>query len=183
LILQPLFKAVTIILFEDNFNIRVTDLGKLPVLITLTGEDSGLSQELNFKSISNHVTKFISDTAVQVPLHIAIDFIAAQNQLEIAVSGPQPDPLKSTLGFRNGLSVHLEDLPLTVSSLGGGEEPIEGPSSTWVDTTIHTGWPRVNASDDKRVYEWEEKRERWKMLREVAGVSLSYVKIRRRKSI
>ncbi|KAF5699337.1 hypothetical protein FMUND_14801 [Fusarium mundagurra] len=183
LILQSPFKAVTIILLEDNFNIRVTDLGKLPVLITLTGEDSGLSQELNFKSISHHVTKFISDTAVQVPLHIAIDFITAQNQREIAVSGPQPDPLKSTLGFRNGLSVHPEDLPLIVSSLGGGDEPIEGPSSTWVDTTIHTGWPRVNAFDDKRVYQWEEKHERWKMLRQVAGISLSYVRIRRRKSI
>ncbi|KAF5675294.1 hypothetical protein FDENT_9755 [Fusarium denticulatum] len=183
LIPRSLFKAVTIILFEDNFNIRVSNLAKLPLLITLTGEDSGLSQELNFKSISRHVTKFISDTAVQVPLHTAIDFITAQNQREIAVSGPQPDPLKSTLGVRNGLSVHPEDLPLIVSSLGGGDEPIEGPSSTWVDTTIHTGWPRVNAFDDKRVYQWEEKDERWKMLRQVAGVSLSYVRIRRRKSI
>ncbi|EXL96248.1 hypothetical protein FOIG_11214 [Fusarium odoratissimum NRRL 54006] len=157
LILQPLFKAVTIILSGDDFKVRVTDMGELPVLITLT--------------------------AVQVPLHIAIDFITAQNQREIAVFGPQPDPLKSTLGFRNGLSVPPEDLPVVVSSLGGGDEPIEGPSSTWVDTTIHTGWPRVNAFDDERVYQWEEKRERWKLLREVAGVSLNYVRIHRRKSI
>ncbi|KAF5989377.1 hypothetical protein FBULB1_1000 [Fusarium bulbicola] len=98
LILQSLFKAVTIILLEDNFNIRVTDVGKLPALITLTGQDSGLSQQLNFKSISHHVTEVVSDTAVQVPLHIAIDFINAQNQREIAVFGPQPDPVKSTLG-------------------------------------------------------------------------------------
>ncbi|EMT62825.1 hypothetical protein FOC4_g10006465 [Fusarium odoratissimum] len=124
-----------------------------------------------------------STFGVQVPLHIAIDFITAQNQREIAVFGPQPDPLKSTLGFRNGLSVPPEDLPVVVSSLGGGDEPIEGPSSTWVDTTIHTGWPRVNAFDDERVYQWEEKRERWKLLREVAGVSLNYVRIHRRKSI
>ncbi|KAF5974553.1 hypothetical protein FCOIX_8188 [Fusarium coicis] len=114
LILQRLFNAVTIILLEDDFNIRVTDLGKLPVLITLTGEDSWLSQELNFNP--------------SVRLHIAIDFIAAQNQLEIAVSGPQPDPLKSTQGFQNGLSLPPESLPLIVSSLGGGDEPIEGPS-------------------------------------------------------
>ncbi|KAH7215342.1 hypothetical protein DER44DRAFT_855626 [Fusarium oxysporum] len=152
---------------EDDFKVRVTDMGKLPVLITLTVKDSGLSQQLNFKSISHHVTKFISDTAVQVPLHVAIDFITAQNQREIAVFGPQPDPLKSTLGFRNGLSVPPEDLPVVVSSLGGGDEPIEGPSSTWVDTTIHTRWPRVNAFDDKR------------LLREVAGVSLNYVRIHR----
>lgn len=183
LILQPLFKAVTIILSGDDFDVRVTDMGKLPVLITLTGKDSALSQQLNFKSISHHVTKFISDTAVQVPLHVAIDFITAQNQREIAVFGPQPDPLKSTLGFRNGLSVPPEGLPLVVRFLGGGDEPIEGPRSTWVDTTIHTGWPRVNAFDDERVYQWEEKRERWKLLREVAGVSLNYVRIHRRKSI
>ncbi|KAK2125447.1 hypothetical protein NOF04DRAFT_1347288 [Fusarium oxysporum II5] len=146
----------------DDFKVRVTDMGELPVLITLTGKDSGLSQQPNLPSI---------------------DFITAQNQREIAVFGPQPDPLKSTLGFRNGLSVPPEDLPVVVSSLGGGDEPIEGPSSTWVDTTIHTGWPRVNAFDDERVYQWEEKRERWKLLREVAGVSLNYVRIHRRKSI
>ncbi|KAF5665234.1 hypothetical protein FCIRC_10591 [Fusarium circinatum] len=183
LILQSLFKAVTIILLEDNFNIRVTDVGKLPVLITLTGEDSGLSQQLNFKSISHHVTKVTSDTAVQVPLHIAIDFINAQNQREIAVSGTQPDPIKSTLGFRNGLSLFNEDFPDIVSSLGGGNEPIEGPSSTWVDTSIHTGWPRVMALDDKRVYQREEERYRWRMLRQLAGFSLGYVRISRRKSI
>ncbi|ENH70070.1 hypothetical protein FOC1_g10002380 [Fusarium oxysporum f. sp. cubense race 1] len=158
-------------------------MGKLPVLITLTGKDSGLSQQLNFKSSSHHLTKFISDTAVQVPLHVAIDFITAQNQREIAAFSPQPDPLKSTLGLRNGLSVPPENLPVVVNSLGGGDEPIEGPSSTWVDTTIPTGWPRVNAFDDERVYQWEEKRERWKLLREVAGVSLNYVRIHRRKSI
>lgn len=121
LIPQPIFKAVTIILLEDDFDIRVTDVGKLPVLITLTGEDSGLSQQRNFKSISQHVTKFISDTAVQVPLHIAIEFVTAQNQREIAIFGPQPDPVKSTLGFRSSLNVGLEALPAVVRSLGGGD--------------------------------------------------------------
>ncbi|KAJ9417975.1 hypothetical protein FOXG_17386 [Fusarium oxysporum f. sp. lycopersici 4287] len=102
LILQPLFKAVTIILSGGDFNVRVTDMGKLSVPITLTRKDSALSQQMIFKSISHHVTNFISDTAVQVPLHVAIDFITAHNQREIAAFGPQPDPLKSTLGFRNG---------------------------------------------------------------------------------
>jgi hypothetical protein len=159
-------------------------VGKLPVLITLTGEDSGLSQQLNFKSISQHVTKFISDTAVQVPLHIAIDFVIAQNQREIAVFGTQPDPVKSTLGFRSTLDVGLEALPAVVRSLGGGDEPIEMPSSTWVDTAIHTGWPRVNALDDEKWYRREETNERLRLLRRVAGESPSYVKtFDRRKSI
>lgn len=184
LILQPIFKAVTIILLEDDFNVRVTDVGKLPVLITLTGEDSGLSQPLSFKSMSQHVTKFISDTAVQVPLHIAIDFVIAQNQREIAVFGTQPDPVKSTLGFRSTLNVGLEALPAVMRSLGGGDEPIEMPSSTWVDTAIHTGWPRVNALDDEKWYRREETNERLRLLRRVAGENPSYVKkFDRRKSI
>ncbi|KAF5622590.1 hypothetical protein F25303_12023 [Fusarium sp. NRRL 25303] len=184
LILQPIFKAVTIILLEDDFNVRVTDVGKLPVLITLAGQDSGLSQPLSFKSISQHATKFISDTAVQVPLHIAIDFVIAQNQREIAVFGTQPDPVKSTLGFRSTLNVGLEALPAVVRSLGGGDEPIEMPSSTWVDTTIHSGWPRVSALDDEKWYRREETNERWRLLRRVAGASPSYVKkFDRRESI
>ncbi|KAH7207805.1 uncharacterized protein BKA55DRAFT_530004, partial [Fusarium redolens] len=167
----------------DDFNVRVTDMGKLPVFITLTGKGGGLSQQLNFKSISHHIRKFISDTAVHVPLNIAIDFITTQNQREIAAFGHQPDPLKSTLGFRNGLCLPPEDLALVVGSLGGGDEPIEGPSSTWVDTAIHTGWPRVNAFDAASVYQHEETRERWAMLREVAGVSLDFARIYRRNSI
>ncbi|KAI1008303.1 hypothetical protein LB504_001248 [Fusarium proliferatum] len=172
------------LIIEDDFNVRVTDVGKLPVLITLTGEDSGLSQQLSFKSISQHVTKFISDTAVQVPLNIAIDFVIAQNQREIAVFGTQPDTVKSTLGFRSTLNVGLEALPAVVRSLGGGDEPIEMPSSTWVDTAIHTGWPRVNALDDEKWYRREETNERLRLLRRVAGVNPSYVKkFDRRKSV
>jgi hypothetical protein len=186
LILQPLFKAVTIILSEGDFNVRVTDMGKLPVSITLTGKESGLSQQLNFKPISHHIKKFISDTAVQVSLVTANDFIITQNQREIAAFGHQPDPLKSTLGFRNGLCLPPEDLALVLRSLGGGDEPIEGPSSIWVDTAIHTGWPRVNAFDDERVYQHEEKQERWMMLQQVAGTGHDsvrlYLRLQRRNS-
>ncbi|KAF9768424.1 hypothetical protein IL306_014279 [Fusarium sp. DS 682] len=183
LILQPLFKALTIILLEDDFNVRVTDMGKLPVLITLTGRENGISEKLSFKSISHHVTEFISDAAVRVPLDIAIDFIVSQNQREIAAFGLQPDPWKSTMGLRDGMDLGPISKASFVRSLGGGDEPIEGPSSTWVDTAIYTGWAKASAEEDETVYKYWEKRERWTMLRHVAGVSLDWVIPRRRNSI
>ncbi|KAF5675194.1 hypothetical protein FHETE_2613 [Fusarium heterosporum] len=78
-ILQPLFQAVTIILMEKDFDITITDMGKLPVIISLTGQEEGLSAKLSFESIKNHITNFVSETAVQVPLAIAIDFLLAQS--------------------------------------------------------------------------------------------------------
>ncbi|KAM5364076.1 hypothetical protein ACJZ2D_011693 [Fusarium nematophilum] len=185
-ILQPLFRALTIILLEDDFNVRITDMGKIPVLLTLTGEEHGLSQRLSFESISHQVEDFVSETAVRVPLHIAIEFVLAQQEREIAAFGPQPDPVESTRGLQNGLHLHAEGLRHAVRQLGGGDEPVVGPSSTWVDTRVYTEWTGNGAWEDKRIYVWEEKRERWRMLCQVAGVDDNWAIRRnytRRKSI
>ncbi|KAJ4160930.1 hypothetical protein NW765_005778 [Fusarium oxysporum] len=56
-VMQPLFKAVTIILLNDEYDVRMVDVGKMPALLTLTGEEDGLSQQLSFKSISD---KYVS---------------------------------------------------------------------------------------------------------------------------
>ncbi|UPL02808.1 hypothetical protein LCI18_013742 [Fusarium solani-melongenae] len=149
-ILQPLFRASTIILLAEDFDVRVIDMGKLPVLLTLTGDEHGLSQRLSFESIRHHVEEFISETAVQVRLRVAIEFILAQQERETAAFGPQPDPVESTKGLQNGLGVYLESF---MRAPGWGDEPVvTGPSSTWVDTEVCTGWSRASASEDERYY-------------------------------
>ncbi|KAM0414639.1 hypothetical protein ACHAPT_013522 [Fusarium lateritium] len=166
-ILQPLFRASTIILLAEDFDVRVTDMGKLPVLLTLTGEERGLSQRLSFESIRHHVEEFISETAVQVRLRVAIEFILAQQERETAAFGPQPDPIESTKGLQNGLGVCPESF---MRALGWGDEAVvTGPSSTWVDTEVCTGWSRASASEDKSFYQYQEKSWRFRQLVQVAG--------------
>jgi hypothetical protein len=154
----------------DNFHILITDTGKLPVLITLTGEDHGQSKKLSFESIKHCVTAFVSETTVQVPLEVAVDFILAQNEVEIAAFGIQPDPVESTRRMRNGLGIIPRDMNRKMRSHGGVDEPIEGPSSIWVDTSIYTGWASVSAREDEILYQREEKNWRWNMIRRAAGL-------------
>ncbi|KAM0440471.1 hypothetical protein ACHAQK_005878 [Fusarium lateritium] len=168
-ILQPLFKAITIILQAKDYTVFVKDIGKIPVLLSLTGEEHGLSRSLSFESIRHQVDKFVSKTVVQIPLETAIDFVLAQQEHENAVFGPQPDPVESTkdLGDRSG---YLDDITTTMRNRGWGDEPFKGPNSTWVDVEKYPEWVGEGAWEDKNIYAKVEKRDRWTELRRVAGV-------------
>ncbi|KAM5517863.1 hypothetical protein FOXYSP1_08648 [Fusarium oxysporum f. sp. phaseoli] len=93
--MQPLFKAMTIIVLNDDFDVRMVDIGKMPALLTLRGEGDGLSQPLSFDSIKNKVDTIVSKPTGRVRLHVAIDFALAQQEREVAFFGPQPDPVES----------------------------------------------------------------------------------------
>ncbi|KAF5017126.1 hypothetical protein F66182_10989 [Fusarium sp. NRRL 66182] len=183
-ILQPLFRALTIIILEDDFNVFISDIGKLPALLTLTGQDHGLSQPLSFDSISHYyIDKFVSKTAIQVPLGVAIDFVLAQQEREIAFFGQRPDPVESTRGLRNGLNLSPRGIDSFMRQLGWNGKAIEGPSSAWVDTEIYREWTGVGAIDDKRLCQLSEDCERFRMLCKVAGVNHNSGVPRRRHSI
>ncbi|CAG7562540.1 unnamed protein product [Fusarium equiseti] len=169
-ILQPLFKGLTIIVSEDDFYPWTTDLGKLPVLLSLTGAEEGLSQALTFNSIRHQVTKFISETTVQVPFGVAMDFVEEQNKREVAAFGVQPDPVESTTvpHYLDSSGTYTVEEHLKV--MGGGDEPILGPSSAWVDTEVQIEWPAESAYTDKHYFGKIEKSCRWNMLRRLAGI-------------
>ncbi|KAI6760322.1 hypothetical protein HG530_009182 [Fusarium avenaceum] len=146
LILQPLFKAFTIIVMEEDWNITMMDMGKL----------------------QNHVTNFVSETAVKVPLGIAIDFVLALSEREMAVFGILPDPVESTRDPQYWCSTTIDEY---VQSLGGGDEPVDGRSSTWIDTDTHTGWPTESAFAEEKFYRRMGNNRRWQLIREHSGLN------------
>ncbi|KAK2484629.1 hypothetical protein H9L39_02609 [Fusarium oxysporum f. sp. albedinis] len=169
-IMQPLFKAMTIIVLTDDFDVRMVDIGKMPALLTLTGETYGLSQPLSFDSIKNKVDKIVSKTTVQVHLHVAIDFALAQQEREVAFFGPQPDPVESTRELESGTCCNMQEVRAFANQLGWTGEPLQGPSSAWLDPTVHSVWLGHSARDDKLIYESLEKQQRWNIIRRTVGL-------------
>ncbi|KAG8670959.1 hypothetical protein FPOAC1_004194 [Fusarium poae] len=141
LILQPLFEAITIIILADDFNIFIPNLDNLPCLITLTGQNDNLSAPISFSTIKHEITNYVSETAVNVPLHVAYDFIMSLEQREMNAFGLQPDPIESAIQChdKETLGYDRQHLNSVVRDLGGGDDPVTGPSSTWVNTTVYTG--------------------------------------------
>ncbi|KAM0554946.1 hypothetical protein ACHAPJ_006682 [Fusarium lateritium] len=169
-ILQPLFRAMMIILLCADYDFRVTDISRVPVLLTLTGILDGLSQPLSFGSIEPRIDQFISDKAVRVSLEVVVEFVLAQVQREIAAFGPRPDPVESTKDFENGCGLLYRGLTHDLRVLGWGDEPITGRSSTWVESEKYPEWVGHGAHDDKNFFTWAEKWQRWQELRIAAGL-------------
>lgn len=152
-IMQPLFKSVTIILLNDDYDVRMVDVGKMPALLTLTGEGDGLSLPLSFESIRDKVEDFISEAIVRVRLNTAIEFVIAQQEREAALFGPQPDPVESTKELENGTCCNMQQVRAFANQLGWTGEPLQGPSSAWLDPESYTEWLGNGAKEDKNIYE------------------------------
>ncbi|KAF5653174.1 hypothetical protein F25303_2604 [Fusarium sp. NRRL 25303] len=181
--MQPLFKAMTIILLGEEFDVRMVDVGKMPALLTITGEEGGLSRPLSFDSIKHAVDKIISETTVQVRLSVAIEFVMAQHEREVTFFGPQPDPVESTKELESGTGCYMQEIQEFANRLGWTGEPLQGPSSTWLDPGVYTEWLGEGVYADK-VYRSVESDERWNILLRTAGLRYTPPRlIQRRNSI
>ncbi|KAF5717663.1 hypothetical protein FMUND_5609 [Fusarium mundagurra] len=168
-IMQPLFKAMTIILLAEEFDVRMVDIGKIPALLTITGEERGLSRPLSFDSIKHAVDKVISETTVQVRLSVAIEFVLAQQEQEVTFFDPQPDPVESTKELESDTSCYIQEMREFANQLGWTGEPLQGPSSRWLDPGVHTVWLGDGAYADE-FYRRQEGDERWSILLRTAGL-------------
>ncbi|KAF5563230.1 hypothetical protein FPHYL_5329 [Fusarium phyllophilum] len=182
-IMQPLFKAIMIILLAEEFDIRMVDVGKMPALLTITGEERGLSQPISFDSIKHAVDKVISETTVQVRLNVAIEFVMAQQEREVTFFGPQPDPVESAKELESGTRCYLQQIREFANQLGWTGEPLQSPSSTWLDPAVHTVWLGEGVYADE-FYQSQEGDERWSILLRTAGLRCTPLRlIQRRNSI
>ncbi|KAL6408961.1 hypothetical protein AUP68_07911 [Ilyonectria robusta] len=77
---------------------------------------------------------------------------------EIAAFGRRPDPVGSTSG-NQAFACHMRfPFPGLLAMLGWGDEPPNGPSSSWVDLEKHPEWVVDSASYDTGLdytYRWE----------------------------
>ncbi|KAK0727920.1 hypothetical protein B0T26DRAFT_748209 [Lasiosphaeria miniovina] len=87
-ILQPLFRALAIVICGESFNDQVLDIGQLSVLVIRTGVEEGLSAPISFGPIAHQISAFFhgshGETAVETALDTAIDFVMDLEEREIA---------------------------------------------------------------------------------------------------
>lgn len=137
-----------IVLLTGNFNMEAFDIGQVPVLVVLTGVDDGLRAPISFEQIAHKAEAYISNSAIQVSLETAVAFVMDLENREIAAFGRRPDPVESTSG-NQAFACHVRfAFPGLLAILGWGDEPLNGPSSSWVDLEKHPEWAVDSASYD-----------------------------------
>ncbi|KAK3383166.1 hypothetical protein B0T24DRAFT_645599 [Lasiosphaeria ovina] len=138
-ILQPLFRALAIVIRGDSFNAQVLDIGQLSVLVIRTGMEEGLSAPISFDPIAHQITAFLhgshGETAVETALDTAVDFVMDLEERELAAFGLRPDPVASTRGLEDGCfrGPSFRHKAIRLGWARWGDDPLVGPSSQWVD--------------------------------------------------
>ncbi|KAK3687174.1 hypothetical protein B0T22DRAFT_456589 [Podospora appendiculata] len=182
-ILQPLFRAVAITLLYDDYDDRgSTTMGDLPVLLILTGEESGLSAPITFDAIEDNLIAARIDgssghgRAARTTFDTAIDFVMALERREIKTFGLRLKPARTA---RIVDSWYAEDSEFydyseiadsrrwileEAERLGWKEEwkPLRWPSSGWVsDSKRFRIWSGLGAECSRGWLKAE--REAWPM--------------------
>ncbi|KAK3936049.1 hypothetical protein QBC46DRAFT_396064 [Diplogelasinospora grovesii] len=151
-IVQPLFRALAIVIRNESFGAEISDIGQLSVLVVRTGAEEGLSAPISFDPIAHKISSFAcgsrGETAAETTLGTAVDFVMDLEKREVTAFGPRPDPVASTKDLEDGLfrgPIVLDQ----ARRLGWGDEPLVGPSSRWVDPEKYpewTGWSEYEVS-------------------------------------
>lgn len=142
-ILQPLFQALFIVINPIAWNGEDSTLiGRLPVIIVLTGVDSGLSAPITFESISDKSNGYITQNAIEITLEIAIDFVMGLEAREAKAFGLQPDPVRSW--DPDACCYEWRDIM--------PDDQLIGPTSLFVDTEKYPKWDMFSSAvmDEQR---------------------------------
>lgn len=155
-ILQPLFRAVVMVIQEKDHTIDMTDMSGVVVYLAVTGVEDGLSAPIPLNSVEQDPWKLIYDQegslrAVCTTLETAYNFIKELQCREEAAFGLRPDPVKDSKGLRAGYLSTAAGMLSLARELGWQSEwePLEYPSSRWAD------------NDTNLIRKWEGGGERW----------------------
>jgi hypothetical protein len=143
-VLQPLFRALLIIISSKNYNNEDSKtIGKLPVFLVRTGIEDGLSAPITFEPIMDKIHGSLGATksTIKVTLETAIGFVLDLEAREAAVFALQPDPAAAwnPNRFTTDCWRHLQ-----------GDQPLIGPSSRFVNTENYPQW----LGDGERADSW-----------------------------
>ncbi|CAH0025045.1 unnamed protein product [Clonostachys rhizophaga] len=137
-IVQPIFRAMLIILPSDNFNVTSMggeELGSTSVYLVLTNCTLGLSAPITFEPILDKVERTFSDSVVQVTLKDAIIFAKDLDHRENAIYGPLPNPAKMDQELYETYVDQDGSLVREMAKRMGDIDDLsclKGPSSGWV---------------------------------------------------
>ena len=164
-VLQPLFRAIAIVVCNSSLDIESPSIPQLSVVIVRTGIEDGLSAPITFDSIADKITKSLDSAsgearAVQTTLETATTFLMELEQREIAAFGMRPDPVTSTKGLESGYLLGRDELLRRARRLGWTDDMglLEGPSSNWVDETLYPVWSGIAAVYDSGWMDFLEKK-------------------------
>ncbi|KAH6622542.1 hypothetical protein F5144DRAFT_332992 [Chaetomium tenue] len=165
LVLQPLFRAVAVVLWGGGaytVSALSSPISEMRVLLVLTGVEEGLSAPITLDSITDEIiAHHQTDDSVKVvetSLDTAVHFVMKLEERELAAFGPRPDLSEPYWGTRRTSLMSEEALSLLAQEHGWqGTDVPTGPSSSWVDTEIHREWTGEGARFDYvGARSWEE---------------------------
>lgn len=166
-ILQPLFRAVMIVIQEKDYTIDMTDMSGVVVYLAVTGVEDGLSAPILLSSVEQDPSKLIHDRegnlkAVRTTLETAYDFIRGLQCREEAAFSLRPDPVKDSKGLRAGYLSTAASMLSLARELGWQSEwePLEYPSSRWVNTKLIRKWEGGGERWDRVMRDQEEAKRR-----------------------
>jgi hypothetical protein len=175
MVLQPLFRAVAILINQRHYGLDVPAIGHLPILLVLTGYQEGLSAPITFEPIANRIRAYHgagdSVQAVETSLATAIKFVMDLEKRELDAFGPRPDPALIRQPGMTGKGPNIlgsdPDMDYLCLREGWEGDKPEGSSSTWVDTNIYPQW----SGDGSRMEYSLQRKERY--CREILAKSIA----------
>lgn len=152
--MQPTFSAVAVALRTSQFTLEHQDVATLRVMVISTGKEENLSAPVRLDSIpESQVLDVVYGAdghivAVETSLSAAITFLLALEKREAEAFGLKPDPVATT----RFAAFSVDRIVKTAASLGWDSDvmgPLEGPSSSWVDTEKYPAWTGGSALERK----------------------------------
>ncbi|OAA41457.1 hypothetical protein BBO_05443 [Beauveria brongniartii RCEF 3172] len=147
--MRPLFRAVAVAIRTSSFNVKVTDISTIPVLIIRTGVEDGLSAPIDLEQVPECDRQAVTTdsqgrlSAVQVTLDVAITFLMALEKREEADGPVTRDVMQSTRVMKPS----TDDAAAYMDKFGWKQDqmgPLMGPSNLWVDATKR---PRLSVEE------------------------------------
>ncbi|KAJ6784483.1 hypothetical protein PWT90_05604 [Aphanocladium album] len=153
--MQPVFSAVAVALRTRQFTLEHEDVATLRVVVISTGREENLSAPVRLDSIpESEVLDVVHDpddhiVAVETTLNAAITFLLALEKRETEAFGLIPDPVETT----RFATLPPHRIVWTAASHGWDSDvmgPLNGPSSSWVDTGKYPAWTGLGADSRKQ---------------------------------
>lgn len=143
-ILQPLFRALLIIVHDEKYNKETSQMvGNLPVYLIRTGVEEGLSAPISFELIAAKINSHLeSGRVIEVTLETAIDFVMELEAREATAFGLRPDPVADWKPSNDMIEAW---------QLIGETEPLVGPTSQWVNDEKYPQWSGAGQQSDSEI--------------------------------